>query len=132
MNRAAAAAQRHDVGRTDRKSCSRQYGALEARKMEERAASDKRRTIAACAAAGIAAPIVFTILLIVQGMLHPEYSHVTMPISALSARPGGWIQNLNFVISGVLLTAFAIGLHLAVRPVRSGVIGPGLLVLSGV
>ena len=100
--------------------------------MEKPALSDRRRTIVACATAGIAAPIVFTIALIVQGMMHPDYSHVTMPISALSARPGGWIQNVNFVICGVLLTAFALGLHLGIRPHRGGETGPALLVLSGI
>lgn len=100
--------------------------------MKEGAVPNRSRAIAACATAGIAAPIVFTIFLIVQGMLHPDYSHVTMPISALSAHPGGWIQDVNFVVLGVLLTTFAIGLHLGVRPDRGGGMGPALLVLSGV
>jgi hypothetical membrane protein len=91
-----------------------------------------RSVIATLAVAGIAAPIVFTVIVIVQGLLHPDYSHVVLPISALAAWPGGWFQNVNFVVFGLLMTAYAIGLHLGVRPSRGGVIGPALLVLSGV
>jgi hypothetical membrane protein len=91
-----------------------------------------RRTIAACAIVGISAPIVFVIVLIVQTVLQPGYSHVTMPISALSALPSGWLQNVNFILSGALVAMFAIGLHLGVQPTRRGGIGPALLVLSGV
>jgi hypothetical membrane protein len=42
------------------------------------------------------------------------------------------VQQLNFVIFGLLTIAFAVGLHLALRPARWGVIGPSLLVLSGI
>ena len=38
---------------------------------------------------------------------------------------------MNFVIFGLLTIAFAVGLHLGLRPTRWGVIGPSLLVLSG-
>jgi hypothetical membrane protein len=100
--------------------------------VEKEGASDKRRAIAACATAGIVMPFVFTIILIGQGLRQPGYSHVSMPISALSAHRGGWIQNVNFLVCGVLFIAFAIGLHLGVRPNRGGDTGPALLVLSGV
>jgi len=88
--------------------------------------------IAALAAAGIAGPIIFVLVVIVQSLLHPDYSQVKLPISALAAWPGGWLQSVNFVIFGLLMISFAIGLHLGVRPSRAGVIGPALLVLSGV
>ena len=45
------------------------------------------------AIAGMVAPVWFITLVIVQGLLQPDYSHVTMPISALAAWPAGWIQN---------------------------------------
>jgi hypothetical membrane protein len=84
------------------------------------------------AAAGIAAPLLFTMLVIVQSVLQPDYSHVALPISALAAWPHGWIQNVNFFAFGVLMIAYAIGLHVGLRPTRGGLVGPGLLVLSGV
>jgi hypothetical membrane protein len=84
------------------------------------------------AVAGIAAPIAFTMLVIVQGILQPDYRHVAMPISALAAWPAGWIQNVNFYVFGVLMVSHAIGLHLGMRARRRGWIGPALLALSGV
>jgi hypothetical membrane protein len=93
---------------------------------------ERRSVIAGLAAAGIAGPIIFVLIVIVQSLLHPDYSQVKLPISALAAWPGGWLQSVNFVIFGLLMISFAIGLHLGVRPSRAGVIGPALLVLSGV
>lgn len=82
-------------------------------------------------AAGIVGPILFTVAFIVQGLFRPGYSHLTDPVSALAAGPNGWIQNANFFIFGPLMIAYAIGLHLGVRSTRRGVVGPALLVLSG-
>jgi len=82
--------------------------------------------------AGIVGPIVFIVLTVAQGVLQPDYSHVALPISALAAWPAGWIQNLSFVVLGVLLIAYSIGLHFGIRDVRAGAIGPAILVLSGI
>ncbi len=57
---------------------------------------------------------------------------MAMPISALAAGPSGWVQDVNFLIFGSLMIAYAIGLHLGVRPSRWGVVGLAFLVLSGV
>ncbi len=93
---------------------------------------ERRSVIAALAAAGIVGPVIFAVVVLVQSLLHPDYSQVALPISALAAWPGGWVQNVNFVVFGLLMIAYAIGLRLGVRPSRAGVIGPALLVLSGV
>ena len=84
------------------------------------------------ALAGIVAPCLFTVLVVVQAAIQPDYSHVHMPISALAAWPAGWVQNLNFYVFGTLTIAFAVGLHLGLRPTREGVVGPAVLVMSGV
>jgi hypothetical membrane protein len=88
--------------------------------------------MAKLAVAGIAAPILFTALVVIQGLLQPDYSHIVMPISALAVWPYGWIQNANFYVFGSLMTATAIGRHRGMRPSRAGVVGPGILMLSGV
>jgi len=93
---------------------------------------ERRQVIAALAVAGIAGPLTFLLVVLVQSLLHPDYSQVALPISALAAWPGGWVQNVNFIVFGLLMIAYAIGLHLGVRPSRVGVIGPALLMLSGV
>src|SRR5215212_197666 len=93
---------------------------------------ERRSMIAASAVAGIVGPILFVLVVIVQSVLHPEYSQVRLPISGLAAWPGGWLQSVNFIVFGLLMISFAIGFHLGVGPSRAGVIGPALLVVSGV
>lgn len=66
------------------------------------------------------------------GLLRPGYSFVADPVVKLTAGPGGWIQDLNFVVLGTLVILFAVGLHLGIRPTRRGAAGPALLALSGV
>jgi hypothetical membrane protein len=49
--------------------------------------------------------------------------------SGLSLGPYGWIQDLNFALSGALLAIFAVGLH---RGTRGGSkVGPALLFIAG-
>ena len=82
------------------------------------------------AIAGIIGPACFVILVVVQGILQPDYSHISMPVSALAAWPAGWIQNLNFFVSATLMAAFTIGVHAAVRSSRFGLVGIALLLAS--
>jgi hypothetical membrane protein len=83
------------------------------------------------ALAGMIAPVLFVTLVIVQGALAPDYSHVAMPISALTAWPTGWIQKLNFYVFGSSMAAFAVGLHRNVQPTRGGAAGFALLAIGG-
>jgi hypothetical membrane protein len=92
-------------------------------------ATPRPRTLAL---AGIIGPVWFITLVIVQGLLLPDYSHVRMPVSALAAWPTGWIQVLNFCVAGALTIAFAFGMHAGVRPARQGAAGFPLLVAGGV
>lgn len=82
------------------------------------------------ALAGLVAPLWFTTLIVVQGLLLPEYSHVKMPISALAAFPIGWLQNLNFFVTGVLMILFIMGLNGRVRPTPRGRAGFALLLIG--
>jgi hypothetical membrane protein len=75
-------------------------------------------------------PLFFIALVMAQGILHPDYSHIAMPISALAAWPAGWIQNFNFFLLGTLNAGFAIGLDRGIRATRFGVIGILLLLVS--
>ena len=89
----------------------------------------RRRRTSTLALAGIIGPLSFTTLVILQGLLLPDYSHVRLPISALAAWPTGWIQNVNFHVAGVLTMAFAVALHHGVRATRRGGLG---LVWAGI
>ena len=91
-----------------------------------------RSRVVALSIAGLVAPIWFTTLVIVQGILQPDYSHVAMPISALAAWPAGWVQRVNFYVSGALLAAFTIGIHRNMKPTRHGAVGIALLLTSSV
>jgi len=82
------------------------------------------------AIAGVIGPLLFIALVVAQGMLQPDYSHIAMPISALAAWPAGWMQNLNFFLLGTLNAAFTVGLHNAIRATRFGLIGILLLLVS--
>ena len=93
---------------------------------------ERRSVIAAGAIAGIVGPILFTVTFLVQGLFRlEEYDPVAEVISALEAGPGGWVQQVNFVVFGLLTIAFVVALHLGLRPTYWGFIGPSLLVLSG-
>jgi hypothetical membrane protein len=81
---------------------------------------------------GFAGPIVFTVLVITQGLLQPDYSHVRMPVSALAAWPLGWIQQLNFFIAATCLAAFVVGLHRSIAQARWGILGITLMLLGAV
>jgi hypothetical protein len=53
--------------------------------------------------------------------------------SGLALGPLGWLQVLNFILFGLALMHFAVGLHRGVAArVRGSVIGPMLLVVAGV
>ena len=82
------------------------------------------------AIAGMMGPLCFIVLVMVQGLLQPDYSHISMPISALAAWPAGWMQNLNFLLLGTLNAGFTIGLHHGIRATRFGLIGILLLLVS--
>ena len=85
------------------------------------------------AVAGIVAPLVFTVGFLLQEYLRRgEYDPVVKQISDLEAGPYDWVQQVNFAVFGVLLIAFAVGLHRGVRPTRAGVAGPILLGSNGV
>ena len=60
--------------------------------------------------AGIAAPVVFVSVFVVEGWLRVGYDSRSMYISALALGPRGWVQILNFLIFGVLLLVFVRGI----------------------
>src|SRR5215210_4171912 len=92
---------------------------------------ERSSMIAALAVAGIAGPIIFGVVALVQSVLRQDHSLLAHPISALAAGPSGWIQDVIFLLFGLLMIAYAVGLHLGARPSRWGVVGVAFLVLSG-
>jgi hypothetical membrane protein len=96
-------------------------------------ASRRRPAVGLLGAAGIIGPILFTVGFIVQELFRRgEYSPLAEPVSALEAGPNGWVQQVNFVVFGLLTIAYAVGLHRGVRPTRAGVVGSAIMVWTGI
>jgi hypothetical membrane protein len=82
---------------------------------------------------GIIGPILFTGVVIILGLLRPGYSHVSQAISELgeNGAPNAIIQDTNFIIFGLLVIAFAYGLHRAIGYGKGSKVGPILIALFG-
>ena len=97
--------------------------------------------IRAAAIAGIAGPVLFGSVLVVLTVLQYDFMLGIgwRPLgdpagawpSGLALGPYGWVQVLNFIVSGLLLMIFAVGLHFAVANGRGSRVGPSLLFLAG-
>jgi hypothetical protein len=81
---------------------------------------------------GVIGPLFFISVFLIAGATRPDYSPLRHPISSLAYGGWGWMQSINFVISGLLLFAFAIGLRRMLRPLRGSVWGPLLIGLAGI
>jgi Protein of unknown function (DUF998) len=100
----------------------------------------RRRIIEAAALAGMIGPVLFGIVLLAltalqyDFMLGMGWRPLVDPAGAwpsgLALGPYGHVQVANFVVSGLLLALFAVGLHLGAG--RTTPIGTGLLVVAGV
>ena len=98
--------------------------------------------IRAAAIVGMAGPVLFVAVLVVltvvqyDFMLGIGWRPLGDPAGAwpsgLALGPYGWVQILNFVVSGLLLTILALGLHSGVTDGHGSRIGPGLLFVAGI
>lgn len=59
---------------------------------------------------GIVGPVLFIALFLIEGATRPGYDAVRQFVSLLSLGEGGWLQVANFVVGGLLIAAFGIGL----------------------
>ena len=83
---------------------------------------------------GIIGPILYTIVVITLGLLRPGYNHVTQFMSELGevGAPNATIMNTaRFTLLGLLMTAFAFGLHRGISEGKGSKIGPALVAVSG-
>lgn len=87
------------------------------------------RTLLNC---GVASTPVFYALAALQLALRPGYDIRTQPISFLALGELGWIQVANFLLTGALALAGALGLRRALRGQRGGTAGPILAGLYGI
>ena len=87
------------------------------------------RTLLAC---GVVAGPLFLAGSLVQAFTREGYDLGRHPISLLSLGDLGWLQVTNFVVTGALYVACAVGLRRALRPGSGGTWGPRLVGALGV
>jgi hypothetical membrane protein len=78
----------------------------------------ERRSLALrlCLWAGIVGPLFFVLVFTIDGFLTPGYSAMRDVVSLLELGPIGWVQSLNFILTGLLLVLFALGFFQWMRP----------------
>jgi len=83
---------------------------------------------------GVVAPIFYIVLVSTLGRLEPGFSHRTDMMSILGGVDGirGLLFNIGIAITGLLLIAFAFGLHKSINKGVGSKIGPILVTLGGV
>src|SRR5260221_9223295 len=69
-------------------------------------------------AGGAIGPLLFMMVFLIEGATRPHYSVWQDAVSALELGEGGWMQRTNFIVCGVLVFGFAIGLRLLLRTGR--------------
>ena len=80
---------------------------------------------------GVIGPLLFLVVLLIEGATRPGYSAWQTQGSYLSLSNQGWEQIANFIVCGSLCIAFAVGLRRIWRMGRASVWGPLLVGLFG-
>ncbi len=62
--------------------------------------------------------LLFTVTYLIEGVTQPGYDAFQQAISALSLGPNGWVQQVNFIVFGSLLTVSAVGWYRVMTPGR--------------
>jgi hypothetical protein len=83
-------------------------------------------------AGGAIGPLLFTIVYLIEGATRPGYDAWRQAASALSLSDQGWMQITNFIVCGLLILGFAVGLRQTLRGGRGATWGPILLAAVGV
>jgi hypothetical protein len=65
---------------------------------------------------GVLAGPLYLAVGILQGFLRPGFDFARHPLSVLANGPGGWVQTANFVITGLLVLAAAVGFQRVLGP----------------
>ena len=87
----------------------------------ERASSEftkrlrSRLTFGLVSCGGVGA-FLFTVTYLLEGVTRPGYDAWQQPVSALSLGPGGWVQQVNFVVFGILTVLSAVGWYRFLSP----------------
>jgi hypothetical protein len=94
--------------------------------MVRKEGNDRRLTRALLVCGVVAGPL-FMVALFIEGATRAHYDPIRHPGSSLELGPYGWVQQVNFVVAGLLTLAFAVGLKRALSPGRGARWGPLLV-----
>jgi len=78
------------------------------------------------------APVVFVGTFLVEGWLRPGYDPRSMFVSELAIGPRGWVQDVNFFVSGALFLLFAWAMAAGLHEGKASRAGPILLTIIGI
>ena len=81
---------------------------------------------------GTVGGLLFALIYLIEGITRPGYDIWQHSISLLSLGPGGWVQQVNFVVFGVITLCSAIGWRQALAPGVGAIGYPILRGLEGV
>ncbi len=82
--------------------------------------------------AGVAAPILFTTVYLVDGATRTGYDPLRHQVSLLALGDRGSLMTVTFLVTGVLLLAFAAGLRSWLRDGRGALATPVAIAVAGV
>jgi len=82
------------------------------------------RALLAC---GVVAGPLFIALILIQDYTRPGFDPRRQPLSLLSLGDWGWVQIANFIVTGLLYGACAVGMRRSLHPDRGGTWGPLLI-----
>jgi hypothetical protein len=115
----------YDLNMTEVTSCSHKENIA----MAIESIGERQSWVRLLLGCGIVGPLLFMTMFLVEGATRADYSPLRHPVSSLSIGELGWMQIANFIITGALLIAFALGVQRALRPATWG---PLLLGLVGI
>jgi hypothetical protein len=92
--------------------------------------SSRERVQLAC---GVVGPPLFVAVFLIVSVAHPPgYNPMRHTVSAFALGDFGWVQTTNFLVTGGLLLAFALGLRPAMRRYGGGRWAPALVGLLAI
>jgi hypothetical membrane protein len=87
------------------------------------------RRLTPCGAGGA---LLFVLVFLIDGQVHPGYDPIRDTVSELALGPWGWVQEASFVVTGLLMIAFAVGLAWTLRSGRAYIWTPRLIAAYGI
>lgn len=80
---------------------------------------------------GVVGPLLFVVVFLLEGATRPGYNAFHQQVSYLSLGAEGWVQVVNFLLYGLLISGFACGVWRLLRPGCSALWGAILLGVYG-